>query len=232
MKSRSIFFFLTVLAAIVMMTGCTSAGKTGREDMSEEASAEGAAADTVSDPETGSVVKDPPLDFVQNQSGVTHFQDYDEIISYLEPGQGYAYIMLIGSDDEILAVTPRLEDDNTSDEAYFYGLKDGKPVLLNRMKSDDMAFPIRYSEGIIYMGDSDEYMTVFVSSEYGTLMIKDFVTRSQSEEPFDYSFIYEGFLRDTNVFGSERKFVGGEEEFEELIDGRKSKAFLKFQEAE
>ncbi|MCR5302566.1 MAG: hypothetical protein K6E49_09040 [Lachnospiraceae bacterium] len=38
------------------------------------------------------------ISFLEEQSGVREFKDFDDIIAHLEPGQGYAYIKLTGSD--------------------------------------------------------------------------------------------------------------------------------------
>ena len=48
---------------------------------------------------------DMPADFLQEQSGIVSFATYDDVIAALQPGQGYAYIKLTGSDEEVLAVT-------------------------------------------------------------------------------------------------------------------------------
>ncbi len=50
---------------------------------------------------------------MQEQSGKTSFNDFDDVIASLEPGQGYAKIQLYGCDGEFLAVTEEVfEADN------------------------------------------------------------------------------------------------------------------------
>ena len=165
-----------------------------------------------------------PSDFLQEQSGKTEFKDYDEIISLLKSGQGYAYLKLKGSDDDILAITEKVEDDGTAPTASVYGKFEGKLQELTNVGGYDADHPLRLADGILYAGDDDNYESYFISKEYGSLMMKDYVMRGEDEGKVEYT----GFLRVTNDFDHDKNFIGGEKEFEEMVMDRDTKPAIEF----
>ena len=60
-----------------------------------------------------------PNSFVEESAGKNAFESYDEVISFLQPGQAYAYIEMYGYDGKVLLVT-----ENTFVDA------DGKTVAM------------------------------------------------------------------------------------------------------
>lgn len=176
-----------------------------------------------SDGPVGDEEYDGPSDFLQEQSGKTEFKDYDEIVSLLTSGQGYAYIKLKGSDDDILAITEKVADDGSASDASVYGKFEGKLQELTNVGGYG-EYPLRLDEGILYAGDADNYESYFISKEYGSIMMKDYVMRGEDDGKVEYT----GFLRPTNDFDHDKNFIGGEAEFEEMIKERDLKPVLEF----
>lgn len=165
-------------------------------------------------------------DFLQFQAGKTEFTDYDEIISYLTPGQGYAYIDVIGSDEKVLAVTELVfEADHSANEAALYGMKDGKPKALGYVMGNGSAYPLRCADGVIYGGDNHEYDTYFLNPDGDGVMMKDYVSDGINGDNYPE---YDGFMRKTNTFDDDENFTGGEDEFNKLLADREKKPVIEF----
>ncbi len=166
-----------------------------------------------------------PSDFVQEQSGKTEFDDYDDVIANLREGQGYAKITLYGSDLELLAVTDTVfEAEKSAAQASIYADSGSRAYMLSVVTGNGSAYPLRYEDGILYGGDNHEYTSYFVYENDGTvsLMIKDDVSDG------DATGEYTGFLREDNNYDNDKEFTGGKEEFEEMIKERDSKPILEF----
>ncbi len=164
-------------------------------------------------------------DFVQEQSQKYDFKDFDEIISSLKSGQGYAYIRLQGLDEDLLAVSESLSGtDGSADEASIYRMEDGICSFMSSVGGYGPEFPLRADDGLLYAGDDKCYETYFVSEEYGSLMMKD----SIEEDEEDGKTLYFGFVRETNDFDNDKEYTGGAEEFKKLIADRDKKSVIKF----
>ena len=166
-----------------------------------------------------------PSDFVQEQSGKTEFDSFDDVIANLMQGQGYAYVQLQGEDDQLLAVTDLvfLADDSAS-EACIYGIRDGKAVNIGNVFGNGSAFPLRYKDGIIYGGDNHRYETYFVSEDWQSLMMKDYI----SDGVVEGSGQFVGFTRQTSNYEDTVDFEGSEEEFNALMADREEVPLLTF----
>lgn len=171
------------------------------------------------------VMMDMPSDFLQEQAGTTSFDSYDDVIAALTKGQGYAYIKLIGSDEEVLAVTDLVfEADHSAYEASIYGMPGGKVTQLGSVFGNGSAYPLRVSDGILYSGDNHTYETYFLVEGAEALMMKD----SVSDGVNSGSNAFSGFTRETNSFDDTTDFAGGEKEFNQLISDRDNKPIIEF----
>ena len=165
-----------------------------------------------------------PTDFLQYQSGVTEFDSYEDVISHLQEGQGYAYINVYGYDGEMLAVAEQVfEADHSAADMSLYMLEDGKPVQVSNVYGNGSAFPIRLEDGIIYSGDNHTYESSFMNPD-GGLMVKDYINDGVN----DGSGNFTGFLRDDNNYDNDKDFTGGRKEFDELIAARDQKPIIEF----
>ena len=163
-----------------------------------------------------------PSDFVQEQSGKLEFEDYDEIIGYLKPGQGYV-ILQIGDDDNVLAVAEEVnKDDKTATSASCYVMKDGKPIEVGYVIANGI--PLRAKDGIVYGGDKDNYESNFLNPTNDGIMAKAYVYKADVDGKTEYG----GFMRETNSFDQDQDFKGGEEEFNALIKERDSMPVIEF----
>lgn len=167
-----------------------------------------------------------PTDFVQEQSGIYSFASYDEVIAALTPGQGYAFIKLVGSDEDLLIVTDLVfEADHTACEGSIYGILDGKVSQLSNVSGAGSSYPLRLEDGILYTGSNHSYETYFISAEYGGLMMKDYISDGIDTGSNEFS----GFTREKNTFDAETKdYTGGQEEFDKLLAEREKKPIIEF----
>lgn len=233
MKKKLLGFVLG--AAVMALAGCGGSAGTGdaapagnNGAAAEQASAGEEAATEEEIPEGEPMDEDNsdyPEDFVQNQSGILQFKDYDEIIANLKPGQGYAYVKLDGSDNDILLITEQVfEADNTAAEASVYGIRDGKPAFLGVVTGNGSAYPIRYADGLVYAGDNHRIDTFFIVPDTMVIMQKDYVDDGVN----DGSNKFTGFLRKEAVFDKDEEFTGGQKEFDALAEERDSKPAVTF----
>ncbi|MBQ6442904.1 MAG: hypothetical protein IJJ13_10000 [Lachnospiraceae bacterium] len=166
---------------------------------------------------------DGPSDFVQEQSGKLEFADYDEIISFLKPGQGYATIQ-IGDDGNVLAVAEEVnKEDHTATSASCYVMKDGKPVEVGYVIANQI--PLRAADGVVYGGDEkNTYEANFLNPEGNGIMAKAYIYKTEENGKTEFG----GFMRETNTFDQDQDFTGGEEEFDALIAERDKVPVIEF----
>lgn len=168
---------------------------------------------------------DMPADFLQEQAGTTSFDSYDDVIAALTKGQGYAYIKLIGSDEEVLAVTDLVfEADHTAYEISVYGMPNGKVTQLGSVFGNGSAYPLRLADGILYAGDYHTYETYFLTEGATAIMMKDSISDGVNSGTNEFT----GFTRETNSFEDTADFTGGQEEYEKLISEREQKPAIEF----
>ena len=169
---------------------------------------------------------DMPSDFLQEQSGILSFDTYDDVIAALQPGQGYAYIKLIGSDEDVLAVTDLVfEADHSAYEISVYTKPNGKVSQVGNVSGNGSAYPLRLEDGILYAGDNHSYETYFLSKEYESLMMKDYISDGVSTGNNELT----GFTREKNSFDDETAdFTGTQEDFEKLLQERDKKPIIEF----
>jgi hypothetical protein len=169
---------------------------------------------------------DMPEDFLQEQSGITSFASFDEVIAALQQGQGYAYIKLMGCDEDILAVTDLVfEADHSAYEASLYKMEDGKAKMIGLASGNGSAFPLRYADGILYGGHNHLYETYVISQEFGSLMMMDYIDDGVASGSNEFS----GFTRKENRLDVEAQdFTGTEEDFQKLLADRETKPIVEF----
>ncbi|WP_026525079.1 hypothetical protein [Butyrivibrio sp. MB2005] len=166
-----------------------------------------------------------PNDFLEEQSGKTSFESYDEVISELTEGQGYAYIKLTGCEDELLAVTDLVfEYDHSAYQASIYGKQNGEVVYLGQVTGNGSSCPLRLEDGIIYAGTNHTYETYFISDEYNSVMMKDMISDGIDSGANEFS----GFTRENNSYEDTLEYTGGQEEFDKLMSEREHKPIIEF----
>ncbi|WP_155840072.1 hypothetical protein [Butyrivibrio sp. MC2021] len=166
-----------------------------------------------------------PVDFLQEQSGIYEFDSFDDVISKLTEGQGYAYVQLSGEEEPLLAITDLVFlADNSASEACIYGMRDGKAANIGNVFGNGSAFPLRIENGIIYGGDNHRYETYFISDEWKSLMMKDYISDGVTEG----SGQFVGFTRETCKYEDTKDFTGGQEQFDALIEAREQKPLIEF----
>ena len=209
MKKNIIALFSGIM--VLTLAGCGGSADAAAVDAGpvEEASEEFEIPDELTDVDDS----DSPADFLQLQSGVVRFKDYDEVISYLEPGQGYAYLQAYDSEDMALAIAENVSpEDKTAGQISVYGMRNGEPFFRGVVTGKDPGYPVRYADGIIYAGDDHLIDTVYmvVEDHDMSIMQKDFI----SDGKYDGSNGFHGFTRTGPVFDNDEDFTGGQEEFD------------------
>ena len=153
-------------------------------------------------------------DFVQQAAQKETFESFDEVISYLTEGQGYAYLKVIGHEGDVLAVTDYVykNDDktNASIGATLYGEVDGEIRNLGYVGSAGTAYPLAASDGLIYGCNPHSYEVYFFNPEGTGVMLKDNISEIYDEAG---NASYSGITRKTNNFDDTVEFTGGEAEY-------------------
>lgn len=88
------------------------------------------------------------------------YGSYDEIISGLPEGAGYAYIKLNGYEGDILAVCSATYEDegtNCSIDATLYAENNGKAELLASVQTGGTAYPVTVEDGILYYNTRTQF---------------------------------------------------------------------------
>lgn len=186
----------------VTETDAAGLQETETKGASEEASAEEAVetegADGITDEE---IPYDIPNTFVEEAAGKTEFDSYEELISYLKKGEGYAYVKLTGQDEDVLVISDSLFEDSeknlVSDVANIYLISDGKVRYGSVVGGRGEDYPVHAADGLIYEAGDDFVGSSFISGETHGVMYKDFVMKSTED---DGSVSYLGTLRESNDF--------------------------------
>lgn len=160
-----------------------------------------------------------PNTFVDEVAGKVVYDSYDEVISYLTSGQGYAYVKLEGYDGDVLVVSNSLyeyeEGINAAMDCAFYAIIDGKAEYVTAAASDGTARPIAIGDGIILFADQHDVGGDFFTEDGRAIMAKFYAYESFEEGSEEA--IYGGFFRDVNSFDiSNEKEISTEEEYLEL----------------
>ena len=154
-------------------------------------------------------------DFIKQAAQKETFESYDEVISYLTKGQGYAYIKVKGYDGDVLAVTDYVykNDDKTNAtiQACLYGKVGDKVKNLGYVSTAGTAYPLALGAGgELYACNPHSYEVLVLNPEGTGLMYKDDI--SESYDPAGNA-TYSGFTRETNNADNTVEFTGGEEEY-------------------
>ncbi len=158
-------------------------------------------------------------DFVQAKAGKETFESYDEVISYLEKDQGYAYIKVKGYEGDVLLVTDYVYENDPKTKASIQAavyIKDGDTVRsAGWVATAGTAYPLAVADGLLYSCNPHSYEVQFFNPDGYGLMYKDDV---YEEYDSDGKATYGGFTRETNSFEVTEDFNGGEAEYKALWD--------------
>lgn len=184
-------------------SGEQAAGEEAKQSAADEGP-EQEAQDIAEDPEmwlTDEELPDNiPNSLVEEQAGKTAFSSYEELIGYLEKGQGYAYVTLEGYEGQALLVadqTYEFEGSMAAMAASVYLEQNGTVRFSSAVGGQGTAYPIRWENGIVYTAGGHEVCSYFISEETQAVMVKDSVMESIDD---DGTASYIGFLREKNDF--------------------------------
>ncbi len=166
--------------------------------------------------------------FVEEVAGKTEFESYDEVISYLKKGQGYAYIQLKGYNGDVLALAENVYKDkgkNLAIDVALYGEVDGVVKNLGNVSSAGTAYPVAVQDGAIFACNHHSYEVYFVNPEGDGLMMKDCIHEEYNENG---NATYIGFTRETNSFDNDVEFTGGEAEYKKYWENYFAATLLDF----
>ncbi len=172
-----------------------------------------------------------PSDFLQEKTGKDVYASYDEVISELEKGQGYAFVTLSGYDGDVLLITDyvydNLDGNMATIQANVYADYDGAVTNIGNVFTQGTAYPIACEDGLLYLGGNHSYETDWISSENHSIMVKDYIFEDfDSEGKSSYS----GFLRETPDYDHDEDVTdeNGEALFRELTEECLNKKIVNF----
>lgn len=229
MKKRQAAAALLTMAMIgTALAGCGStdgasatesseaAAEETAEDIGAEAEEAADAEDTAAEDAAGEEEAEAdgeefmPADFIQERAGTNEFDDYEDILRYLEGDEGYAYISIDGSTAYVLAVSDELYawDDNTNAamgvSLYAYDA-DGKLTNAGTAYSNGTAYPIRCNDGTLYVCGSHEYGEMKISEETGGLFYTKLIDVSYAD---DGTESFSGFVRENGDINEYSEDIG------------------------
>ncbi|MCR5747556.1 MAG: hypothetical protein K6G03_07590 [Lachnospiraceae bacterium] len=230
MKNKIIAMILATAMTALLITGCTTAKQEAASAPAEKASE--AVQTAAEEPAEEEFIpgdedqSDMPSDFLQIRENKVDFKDYDEIISLLKDGEGYAIINVYGSDEPVLAITEQaFLADGSAAEASLYIMHEGKPHSMGIVAGNGSAYPLRIDDkGIIYGGDNHSYETSFLSSDGFGIMQKDYLYDGVTSGDGSIG----GFTREDNTSFDTVDFKGTQEEFDKYIEEREALPIIKF----
>ena len=148
---------------------------------------------------------DYPSNFLEERCKKTSFESYDEIVSLLEPGEGYAYIDVMGCDEPLLVISNEFFNDgengnNTLTACPYIRKTDGTCTAGSIFTTVSTSTPIAVSdEGLVYCATHDSMSKECLGSN-GTpdasVMVMEYVyvEFDDAGEPSEYA----GFVRAKN----------------------------------
>ena len=224
MKNRIVYL---IMAGTIMLTGCSGTSAAGNTETPAETAE--ASEPEAEDVETNSEDEGfMPDSFVDIAAGKIDFASYDEVLSYLKKGQGYAYVKVKGYDGDILAVTESVyteNNENHSIDVALYGEKNGVVNDFGNAFSNEKEYPIAVGDGIVFSCYTNNYETLFINPDVDGFMVKDYI---YGEDDGSGKLTYSGFLRESNNFDDTADFTGGEKEFNEYWENYKAATPINF----
>lgn len=140
-----------------------------------------------------------PGSFVEEAAGKNDFTSYDEVLSYLKAGNGYAYFELEGYDGKLLAVAEKIFDDKdghkVASEATFYGDFNGTVKFVGNAFSGGEAYPLKCDKTAVYDARENGYESEFMGPDGDALIVKDYISEDTDEQG---NVTYSGFMRADN----------------------------------
>ena len=141
-----------------------------------------------------------PGSFVEEAAGKNNFTSYDEVLSYLKTGTGYAYFELEGYDGKLLAVAEKIYDDKeghkVASEATFYGDFNGTVKFVGNAFSGGEAYPLKCDKTAVYDARDNAYESEFMGPQGDALIVKDYIIEDTDEQG---NVTYSGFRRAENT---------------------------------
>lgn len=139
-----------------------------------------------------------PSNFLESGLMSDEFSSYDDIISKLSKGNGYAYINVLGCDEELLVITEgtydNLDGNMVTIDASVYMEKDGRAKCVGNVISSGTAYPISLSDdGKIYSGGNHEVNISCICPQTDGVMNLVYAYETFDEEG---NATYGGFIRD------------------------------------
>lgn len=143
---------------------------------------------------------DIPSSFVEEAASKTSFDSYDELIGFLKQGEAYAYVNMLGSNEQILLITDEIaEKDGKATASLVYPYLrngDGKIVFGSLIGGSGEGNSVAVtSDGLVYSCSEDSIEVYCISKENKSIMCKDYLYKGTDENG---KTSYTGFIRKEN----------------------------------
>ena len=163
-----------------------------------------------------------PNGFIEEKLQKNDFESYEEVIGYLEAGQAYAYVDVLGSDEPVLLITEGTYDNLDGNSAVtitanVYIKEENGVSCSSIIASEGTAYPLAVKDGLLYAAGNHMVEADCISQETNALMVKEYIHESFDENGTAH---YTGFIRTSNQVyedGQEIDDADSEHKFEELM---------------
>lgn len=138
--------------------------------------------------------------FVEERAEKNWFKSYDEVISYLEPGEGYAYAKVIGYPEDVLLFSDTIKEVDgqpVANQAFIYAMVNDRVVYVSVSYCTIEDNVVRIADGLLYTREENQVETDFFTEDGAGVMVKDYLYVNENE---DGTVSYAGFKRETNSF--------------------------------
>ena len=153
-----------------------------------------------------------PSNAMEEAVGRDEFESYDDVISCLSPGMGYAYIDVLGAEgkkENMLIIATQLYDNLDGNmvtiEAYPYIIDGDRVTCGSVITSNGTAYPIAVSDdGILYGGGNHDVQASCLNEDAS---LRGIMCMASISELFDEdaNVSYSGFVRTKNNFDEENE---------------------------
>ena len=194
---------MMVVVSMVVFVGCgqkTDENSTDVQAVEDDTASEGLS-EELEDASEEEIIPNNSFEEAVNK---VEFDSYDEIVSELPVGYGYAYVDILGADEPILVIADTTYDDGNGNQvtttAYPYLLNTaGKYICGSLFPSGDKSYPVALTEDglVITVGDYD--VTAYCLCRDYTDQAVMAMYAAYEEFDSDGNARYGGFVRTENT---------------------------------
>lgn len=173
-------YLLLTLLLVVSLTACGK-GTNNSKVASDNGSDKAVVSEETSDDAKEEEVTPDYRNFIEEQAEGKDFEDLDDVVSALNPGQGYAFVDIKDVEHPVLLVSPDvfMGSDGTKNSIYVeaYTSIDGCVKSICTLSSGSDGNPIKISDGLLYVRGDNFAASCGWNDLFGAMVYKDYAEK-------------------------------------------------------